>query len=87
MKIPNFVNERFVDEKGYLTDTWRLILTKLFTELQNNASDEGLIAPNQSAAIIAQLNLARYKGAFLYNTDTNKAIVNINGTFKDVLTT
>ena len=87
MKIPNFINERFVDENGHLTETWQLILTKLFTELQNNASDEGLVMPRQSAANIAQLNLTKYTGALVYNDDTNKAMVNINGTLKEVLTT
>jgi hypothetical protein len=86
MKIPNLVNEQFVDKEGHLTDTWRMILTQLFTQLQINASDEGLVMPSQKTSDIADLDLDKH-GAMVYDKNTNQAKVNINGTFKVISTT
>jgi hypothetical protein len=87
MKIPNFLNHQFVDKDGYLTEPWKHVLEQLFNELQKNMSDESHIAPSQANLEIAQLNVSELSGGLLYNTDTKKLIVNIDGTFKDVLTT
>lgn len=85
MNIPTFINDKFVDESGYLTDTWRNVLTQLFTELQSNASNESLVVPQQTTTDIAKLT--NYKGGLVYDSTTNQLKVNINGTFKVVTVT
>ena len=90
MNIPNFLNARFVDEKGFLTEQWQQILMQLFSELQNNCSNEGLKVPMQSNAepekIIDKLNNEKSKSALLYDSDTNKLLISLNGTFKEIQT-
>lgn len=84
MNIPNFDNVQFVDRNGYLTEYWQLILQQLFNELQQNASNEGLKAPQQPTLTINALNTAASTSALLYDSDTDELKVNIAGTFKVV---
>lgn len=87
MKIPNFINEKFINEDGYLTEHWQHTLEQLFNELQQQMSDEGHIAPSQDAANVSKLDGDITKaGAVLYNTTTKKAMVNIDGTLKEIQT-
>ena len=87
MKIPNFIGHKLVDKDGYLTEPWKHVFEQLFNELQKNMSDESHIVPAQDNINVAQLNVSELSGGLLYNTDTKKLIANIDGTFKDVLTT
>ena len=87
MKIPNFSNSKIVDKNGHLTDEWRHTLEQLFNELQQQMSDEGHIMPSQNAATVAKLDGDVTKsGAVLYNETTKKAMVNIDGTLKEIQT-
>lgn len=87
MKIPNFINERFVDKNGHLTEAWQHTLEQLFNELQSQMSDEGHIAPSQDATSIAILDGDATKaGAILYDETNDKLKVNIAGTFKEIQT-
>lgn len=87
MIIPNFIDIKVVDEKGYFTPEWREIMNTLFTQMQNNLSEEGIQLPLQDDTNVGLLNNSKSKARLLYNSDTNKAIVNINGTYKEILTT
>jgi hypothetical protein len=87
MKIPNFIDSKFVDENGSLTDTWRDILSQLFIELQKNTSVEGLVTPSQSSANITELEGKVPDGSFLYDSDTGALKVSIGGVFKTLQTT
>jgi hypothetical protein len=97
MKIPNFIDVPVIEldgeNKGKFTETWRNIMTQLFQVLQQNASDEGLIVPQQSTANISQLegaNNQQYTGALIYDFTTNKIKVSIfnpisgTNTFKEI---
>lgn len=92
MNIPNFENIRFVDEKGYLTESWQNIMQQLFTALQSNVSNEGFQIPQQTTATIATLQTrfaaatdpTVYNGDMLYDSSTDELKVNIAGTFKVV---
>lgn len=86
MKIPNFIEERLVDETGKLSPVWRNIFISLFDEMNNNLSDEGIKAPHQTTDNITLLNTTKSTGKFLYDTDKKKAFVNIDGTFKEITT-
>jgi hypothetical protein len=49
MMIPNFIDVQVVDPKtGKFTAQWGVIFQQLFTQLQSNASDQGLVVPSQS---------------------------------------
>jgi len=88
MKIPNYINEKFVDKNGHLTEPWGHVLEQLFNELQQRMSDEGHIMPSQDATNVAKLDGDVTKaGAVLYNETTKKAMVNIDGTLKEIQTT
>ena len=87
MKIPNFLNEKIVTKEGYLTESWHHSLEQLFNELQQQMSDEGHIAPSQSATNIITLSGdPNKKGALLYDETNDKLKVNIAGTFKEIQT-
>ncbi len=92
MNIPNFQNIKFIDEKGYLTNEWALILQQLFTALQTSLSNEGYQLPQQPTTTITSLQTrfaaapspSAYYGDLLYDTTTNQFKVNIAGTFRIV---
>jgi hypothetical protein len=86
MNIPNFTDTQVVDKNGHFTPQWRQIMSQLMSELQTRMSEESHITPSQTTANIALLNSPDLKGGLLYNSDTNKLNVNINGTFKEVTT-
>jgi len=86
MKIPNFIDTQVINKDGYLTPSWKQILAQLFTELQLNLSDEGIIMPQQTTANITQLNISKYIGGLVYNSDTDKGMINIAGTYKNIIT-
>lgn len=84
MKIPNFIDVQVVEtegeNKGKFTETWRNIMTQLFQTLQQNASDESLVTPQQTTANIAQLqgaNMQQYTGGLIYDSTTNQLKVSI----------
>jgi len=87
MKIPNFINEKFINEDGNLTDEWKSVISTLITQLQVHLSDEGFKTPHQTTANIAKLNLQSNAGAILYDKDTKQAKINIDGTFKTITVT
>ncbi len=85
MNIPNFIDSPIVDKEGRLTPVWKSILMQLITELQKNASDEGIYVPSQSAATILSLGSSS-SGALLYNSDTNKFMACEAGSFRTITT-
>lgn len=82
MMIPNYLNSKMVDEKGYLTAEWQNFFQQLISQLQGNLSDEGYKLPQQSTTIVDRLDTAASTGAILYDSTTDEAKVNIAGTFK-----
>jgi hypothetical protein len=85
MAIPAFENIKIVDENGMLTPEWRNILQSLFDVLQLRFSDEGLVMPSQTTANIAKL-LNSSNGAMVYDSTSNLAKININGSWKTITT-
>lgn len=86
MNIPNFIDAQVINKNGYLTDVWRQIFIQLFTELQINFSEEGIIIPKQTNSNIISLSGTDGTGKLLYNKDLDKLMVNIAGIFKEVQT-
>lgn len=92
MNIPNFLDVPVVEtegaNKGKFTETWRNIMTRLFSELQNNASNESLVMPQQPTSNIAQLGGAnkQYTGGLVYDSTTNEVKVSIYNPGLDINT-
>lgn len=84
--IPNLFTGQFVDKNGMLTDSAQLFLSNLISQLQSILTPEGIFIPKQSAENIVILNTAESIGSLIFNSDTNKAQVNLTGTFKDITT-
>lgn len=92
MILPNFENTQIVDNKGYLTPAWQIIMQAFFQTLQKNLSDEGFLIPQQDTATITDLQTqfnasptpTAYFGDLLYDSSTDEFKVNIAGTFRVV---
>lgn len=72
MKIPNFIDNKVVDEEGYLTDTWKNIFVQLLDNLQNTVSDEGITIPKQTTTDITTLSTEKSVGRIIYDSTTNE---------------
>jgi hypothetical protein len=81
MKFPNFIDEKFTDANGYLTDTWRQILMETYQVLQTNFKEEGVFISQKDAKTIELLNTAQSGGSLLYDSTNNDLMVNfLHGT-------
>lgn len=87
MEIPNIPNDRtIVDKDGKLTDMWASFFSNLITELNFNLSNEGYILPSLGSDDIATLSVDGNKSRILWDSDIEKAMVNNDGTFKEIVT-
>ncbi len=88
MNIPNIPpsSEPFVNDDGKITPIWYNVMNQLFVQLQGNVSQEGYKVPKQNTETITKLNTDESTSALIYNKETHKAMVNINGVFKEILT-
>lgn len=86
MNIPNFSHTPVIGKDGKFTDEWAQIIQGLLTQLNTNASEEGLHAPQQTTDNITKLNTTTSTSSFVYDKDTNQMKVNINGVFKVIPT-
>lgn len=84
MNIPNFHDIPFTDKQGNITDQWRLILIQLFTQLQQNVGQEGLVVPSQPNANFSTIAPNYPNGTVLFNSDDNIPYIDINGTFQPI---
>jgi hypothetical protein len=85
MNVPSVPNDRkVVDENGNLTEVWASFFSNLITQLNDNLSDEGYVLPSQNSANIAILSTDGNKSRILWNSDTEKAMVNNDGTFAEI---
>jgi hypothetical protein len=71
MIIPSVIAERITDQNGVLTPAWQNIFMQLFTQLQINFSDEGLVVPSQTTANIALLTTSPFF-TLVGDRDTNE---------------
>lgn len=75
-----------IDKDGNMHDSWRLTFEQLFKYLNLNMSNEGLQMPQQTTAIITNLNTANSIGKTIYDTVLHKGFINENGIFKQIVT-
>lgn len=91
MKVPNFINDPFVeaDKEGKfrLTAPWQTVLSTLITQMQIHLSDEGFKLPEQPTVNINKFATQAKRGTLLIDKNTNELKVNINGVIKTVTVT
>ena len=80
--IPSFVNSKVIDENGYFTSEWALVMSILLPQLQLNLNPEGLQTPALTSAQIGFLtDASRSNGRIVQNSDTGLPEFNVNGTW------
>lgn len=85
MNVPNFLNEKVVDQNGNWTDPWRIVISQLLSQLKLNFSDQGFLLPPQKTSFIAGLTNAP-NGTIIYDSDISKGKIKENGVFKTITT-
>lgn len=66
---------------------WHDFLSQLTIELQNNASNQGIVIPQQSQDNIVNFLNPQKFGAMVYDSTNNLAKININGVYRTITTT
>ncbi len=85
MKFPTpLVGMQLVDKDGKLTSEGVHFFSLLLQPLQTNLSDEGVIVPTQPNENILKLNTSQSVGRIIFNTTTNRLMMNNNGTYQNV---
>jgi hypothetical protein len=88
MEIPTLFSGRFVDKDGFLTPGAKNMFSQLLNELQTRMSEESHVVPSKTTAQLSDIESEeKYFGGHAYDTDKKKAVVNIDGTFKEIQTT
>lgn len=49
MRVPTYVEEKAVQENGFFTEPWQILLEQLLQNLQQAISDEGFLIPSVSS--------------------------------------
>lgn len=79
--FPSLYLGQWVDEHGYLTPEAASWFTQFVVAAQYNISSEGVRLPN---ILSTQASSLTVPGAMVYASDTDKALVNIAGTMKQI---
>lgn len=96
MIIPTFQNERYVDDKGFLTTQMQLYNDELNNVLRNGLSDNGWTLPTVTQAQLAQIDAftgldVMPNGTIWYVHDDDtlvyEVVVKINGALRKITTT
>lgn len=78
MKIPTFINVKYVQNDGYLTSEMQLYQDELNQALQNGLSNNGWTVPQLKTTEITQIAPSMPNGTLWYDTDTNQLKGKIN---------
>lgn len=90
MNIPNFEYIQFVDKTtGFLTPGWLMVLTQLFTELQNKVGKNGFVLPSLPTATLTDPNFIMNSivGTIIYDSTTNQPKILLNDNVFHVIQT
>lgn len=84
MKIPNVPNTNIVNSNNSLSLTWLSFFQNLITQMRLNLSDAGYVVPFLTDAQITDLSTTDNVGRIVYNTTTERMMVNNSGTFQNI---
>lgn len=71
-----------INEKGMLTDPYKLFFQQLVMALQTNFKPEGYVIPPKPTSDIIQLIAQASNNNIIYDSTTNQFKGNVNGTWK-----
>jgi hypothetical protein len=84
MKIPNVPNVNIINEDKGLSHTWMAFFQNLITQMRLNLSDAGYIVPFLDDTQITALSTTDNVGRIVYNTTTQRMMINNSGTFQNI---
>jgi len=84
MKIPNVPNTNIIDSNKGMSLTWLAFFQNLITQMRLNLSDAGYVVPFLTDSEITDLSTTDNVGRIVYNTTTERMMVNNSGTFQNV---
>lgn len=86
MIIPSIPASRVVDEKGNLTNEYRIFFDQLINQLQYNVSDAAYLLPQHDDSNLSNFNDARFTSGIVYNNESKNVQVNTDGQYKPIST-
>lgn len=86
MRTPNVPNANFLQGQNMISQVWLSFFQNLITQLRINFNDSGYKFPFLDDASIAQLTGDENIGKIVYNSTTQRMMVNNSGTFVNILT-
>lgn len=86
MNIPPFLNDKYVDEQGYLTASQQIFNDQMNQLMQANLSDNGWQQPNQTTANINLIAPFMQNGTMWYDTDTDEPKIKVAGVVRVIPT-
>jgi len=87
MFIPAFLNVKYINDTGFLSDDARSYEDLLNQALQNGLSDNGWTLPQITAANLVAVEPDMPNGTVWYESDANEVVIKINGALRKVTTT
>lgn len=84
MKIPNIPNTNIIDDSKMLSQVWLAFFQNLITQIRLNLSDSGYIVPFLDDSQITALSNTDNIGKIVYNTTTQRMMINNSGTFQNI---
>lgn len=68
MFVPTMVQDKLLDEDGYLSKPWQAFFEQLIQNMQQALSNEGFAVPPQSAGNMAIIQPNAMSGTLLFNS-------------------
>lgn len=77
MNIPTFINQKWIEENGYLTSPVEMYNDELNQTMQNGLSDNGWTLPQLTTVQITKISTSMPNGTLWYDktTDQIKALI------------
>lgn len=71
---------------GELSEDTQLLLSQNMQILRFILSEDGHATPSRTNADLATLSIPQYIGRYAYNADTKSPMTNVDGTYKNIMT-
>ena len=84
MRIPNVPNVNIINSDKGLSHTWLSFFQNLITQMRLNLSDAGYVVPFLEDSQITDLGTSETIGRIIYNTTTQRMMINNSGTFQNI---
>lgn len=88
MNVPNLPHPSvpIATKTGQMAPDWYRFFDQLISESQKNLSEEGLSVPQQTSENISVLQAGAPSPSIIYNNETHKPLISVNGVYKEIVT-